>query len=102
MSKSIQQLIADQDREIQELLTVNLNLIRNFNDLNQRYQDCKKDGEEKQVEIDRLNNIINTGGIPPNPQQIQELERQVREWKHLALNFSTRLYNGATYHNFIP
>ena len=89
MSKSIQQLIADQDKEIQELLTVNLNLIRNFNDLNQRYQDCKKDGEEKQTEIDRLNNIINTGGIPPNPQQIQELERQVRVWKHLALNFST-------------
>ena len=37
-----------------------------------------------------------------HPQQIQELERQVREWKHLALNFSTRLHNGATYHNFIP
>ena len=101
-TKSVQQLITNQDRKIQELLTINNDLIKNYFELNQRYQGCKKDGEEKQIEIDRLNNIINTGGIPPNPQQIQELERQVREWRHLALNFSTRLHNDAEYHNFIP
>ena len=103
MSRSIQQLLKEQDQKIQELLNINNNLIRNYSELNQRYQDCKKDGEEKQTEIDRLNNLINTGGIPPNlHQQIQNLETQVREWKHLALNLSTRLHNGSEYHNFIP
>ena len=98
-TKSVQQLITDQDRRIQELLTINNDLIKNYFELNQRYQDCKKDGEEKQIEIDRLNNIINTGGIL---QQIQELERQVREWRHLAQNVSTRIHNGAEFHIFIP
>ena len=102
-TKSVQQLITDQDRKIQELLTINNDLIKNYFELNQRYQDCKKDGEEKQIEIDRLNNIINTGGIPPNIQQrIEILEQQVREWRHLAQNFSTRIHNGAEFHIFIP
>ena len=48
---SIQQLIKEQDQRIQELLIVNNDLIRNYFELNQRYQDCKKEGEEKQRKL---------------------------------------------------
>ena len=99
---SIQQLIKDKDRKIQQLQQDINKVLDEYQKLDDKYFHCLQDGKDKQREIDRLNNIINTGGIPPNPQQIQELERQVREWRHLAQNFSTRIHNGAEFHIFIP
>ena len=58
-----------------------------------------KQGEElveQQKEIDRLRNIINTAGIQPNPEQIENLQREIREWRHLALNLSNKIHNGHT------
>src|SRR2546423_15513686 len=77
---SIQQLIKDKDRKIQQLQQNVDEVLDEYQRLDDKYFHCLQDGKDKQREIDRLNNIINTGEIP----QIQELERQIREWKKLA------------------
>ncbi len=72
---SIQQLIKDKDRKIQQLQQNVDEVLDEYQRLDDKYFYCLQDSKDKQKEIDRLNNIINTGGIP----QIQELERQIRE-----------------------
>ena len=68
MSISIQQLI-------KELLIVNNDLIRNYFELNQRYQDCNKKGEAKQTEIDRLNNLKYYPVSSTNPKSRKRTQR---------------------------
>ena len=92
---SIQQLIKDKDRKIQQLQQDVDEVLKEYQRLDDKYFHCLQDGKDKQREIDRLNNIINTGAIP----QIQELQREIREWRNLAENLSTRLHNG---HPFYP
>ena len=92
---SIQQLIKDKDRKIQQLQQNVDEVLDEYQRLDNKYFHCLQDDKDKQKEIDRLNNIINTGGIP----QIQELERQIREWRNLAENLSSRIHNG---HPFYP
>ena len=87
---SIQQLIKDKDRKIQQLQQNVEEVLDEYQKLDDKYFYCLQDGKDKQREIDRLNNIINTGEIP----QIQELERQIREWRNLAENLSSRIHNG--------
>ena len=72
---SIQQLIKDKDRKIQQLQQ-NINEVLNeYQKLDNKYFHCLQDGKDKQREIDRLNNIINT----EQPRKIQELQREIRE-----------------------
>ena len=92
---SIQQLIKDKDRKIQELQKIVDEVLDEYQKLNDEYFHCLQDGKDKQGEIDRLNNIINIGATP----QIQELEKQLREWRNLAQNLSSRIHNG---HSFYP
>ena len=92
---SIQQLIKDKDRKIQELQRIVDEVLDEYRKLDEEYFHCLQDGKDKQREIDRLNNIINTGATP----QIQELEKQLREWRNLAQNLSSRIHNG---HPFYP
>ena len=92
---SIQQLIKDKDRKIQQLQQNVDEVLDEYQRLDNKYFYCLQDGKDKQREIDRLNNIINTGETP----QIQELERQIREWRNLAENLSSRIHNG---HPFYP
>ena len=91
----IQQLIKDKDRKIQQLQQNIDEVLDEYQRLDDKYFHCLQDGKDKRKEIDQLNNIINTGGIP----QIQELERQIREWRNLAENLSSRIHNG---HPFYP
>ena len=72
---SIQQLIKDKDRKIQQLQHDINEVLDEYQKLDNKYFHCLQDGKDKQREIDRLNNIINTGATP----QIQELEREIRE-----------------------
>ena len=92
---SIQQLIKDKDRKIQQLQQNIDEVLDEYQRLDNKYFHCLQDGKDKQREIDRLNNIINTGEIP----QIQELERQIKEWRNLAENLSSRIHNR---HPFYP
>ena len=92
---SIQQLIKDKDRKIQQLQQNVNGVLVEYQKLDDKYFHCLQDGKDKQREIDRLNNIINTGVTP----QIQELEREIREWRNLAQNLSFRIHNG---HPFYP
>jgi len=93
---SIQQLIKEKDRKIQQLQQ-NINEVLNeYQKLDNKYFHCLQDGKDKQREIDRLNNIINTGGIPPI-QEIENLRIQLQEWKNLALQLSTKIHNGHNY-----
>ena len=72
---SIQQLIKDKDRKIQQLQQDVDEVLKEYQRLDDKYFHCLQGGKDKQREIDRLNNIINTGAIP----QIQELQREIRE-----------------------
>ena len=98
---SIQQLLKEKDQKIQKLHEEIREVLDEYQKLDGRYFHCLQDGKDKQREIDRLNNLINTGETPLN-QQIQNLKVQLRGWRHLALNLSTRLHNGSEYHNFLP
>ena len=72
---SIQQLIKDKDRKIQQLQQNVDKVLDEYQRLDDKYFHCLQDGKDKQRKIDRLNNIINTKATP----QIQELEREIRE-----------------------
>ena len=86
---SIQQLIKNKDRKIQQLQQNVDEVLDEYKRLDNKYFHCLQDDKDKQKEIDRLNNIP----------RIQELERQIREWRNLAVNLSSRIHNG---HPFYP
>ena len=96
MSISLQQLLKEKDRKIQQLERTVDEISQEYERLTEKHLDCITDGRDKQREIDRLNNIINTGGIPPN-QEIENLRTQLQEWKSLALQLSTKVHNGHNY-----
>jgi len=96
MSISLQQLLKEKDRKIQQLERTVDEISQEYERLTEKHLDCITDRRDKQREIDRLNNIINTGGIPPI-QEIENLRTQLREWKSLALQLSTKVHNGHNY-----
>src|SRR6185312_9198289 len=93
MSISLQQLLKEKDRKIQQLERTVDEIFQEYERLTEKHLDCITDGRDKQREIDRLNNIINTGGIPPI-QEIENLRTQLREWKSLALQFHSEERSG--------
>src|ERR1044071_5380955 len=93
MSITLLQLLKEKDRKIQQLERIVDEISQEYEKLTEKHLDCITDGRDKQREIDRLNNIINTGGIPLI-QVIENLRIQLREWKNLALQLSTKIHNG--------
>ena len=89
---SLQEQWKEKNRQIEQLKQENNALVDEYVKLDEKHRTCVQDGKDKQREIDRLNNLINT---LPNI-QIQNLERQVREWRHLALTLSAKIHNGTT------
>ena len=99
MSITLPQLSKEKDRKIQQLEQIVDEISQEYERLTEKHLDCITDGRDKQREIDRLNNIINTGGIPPI-QEIENLRTQLREWKSLALQLSTKVHNGHNYSGY--
>jgi len=99
MSITLPQLLKEKDRKIQQLERTVDEISQEYEKLTEKHLDCITDGRDKQREIDRLNNIINTGGIPPI-QEIENLRTQLREWKSLALQLSTKVHNGHNYSGY--
>ena len=89
MSLSIQERLKEKDRQIELLRKENDALVDEFVKLDDKHQECVRDGKDKQREIDRLNNLINT---PPNA-QVEILEQCLRQWRNLALSLSNRVFN---------
>ena len=99
MSITLPQLLKEKDRKIQQLERTVDEISQEYEKLTEKHLDCITDGRDKQREIDRLNDIINTGVIPPN-QEINNLKTQLQEWKNLALSLSTKVHNGHNYSGY--
>ena len=99
MSITLLQLLKEKDRKIQQLERIVDEISQEYEKLTEKHLDCITDGRDKQREIDRLNNIINTGGIPLI-QEIENLRIQLREWKNLALQLSTKVHNEHNYSGY--
>ena len=99
MSITLLQLLKEKDRKIQQLERIVDEISQEYEKLTEKHLDCITDGRDKQREIDRLNNIINTGGIPLI-QVIENLRIQLREWKNLALQLSTKVHNEHNYSGY--
>ena len=91
---SLQERWEKMQKQIDQLKAENNALIDEYVKLDEKHRACVQDGKDKQEEIDRLNNLINT--TPPNAeaqQQIQILEYCLRQWRNLALSLSNRVNN---------
>ena len=86
---SLQERWKEKDRQIEQLKQENNALVDEYVRLDDKHRACVQDGKDKQREIDRLNNLINT---PPNP-EVEILERCLREWRNLALSLSNTVNN---------
>src|SRR5262245_29713828 len=97
--KPITELLREKNKQIQQLHKEVDFLVDEHGKLYEKFKECEKDGETYRKEIERLQDIINNTTLN---QELQDLQRQVREWRHLAENLSRRIHNGAEYHIFVP
>ena len=97
MSISLQQLLKEKDRKIQQLERTVDKISQEYKRLIEKHLDCITDGRDKQREIDRLINLINT---TPTIQEVETLRIQLQEWKNLALQLSTKVHNGHNYSGY--
>jgi len=94
MSITLPQLLKEKDRKIQQLERTVDEISQEYEKLVEKHLDCITDGRDKQREIDRLINLINT---TPTIQEVENLRIQLQEWKNLALQLSTKVHNGHNY-----
>jgi len=94
MSITLPQLLKEKDRKIQQLERTVDEISQEYERLIEKHLDCITDGRDKQREIDRLINLINT---TPTIQEVENLRIQLQEWKNLALQLSTKVHNGHNY-----
>ena len=94
MSITLPQLLKEKDRKIQQLERIVDEISQEYEKLVEKHLDCITDGRDKQREIDRLINLINT---IPTIQEVENLRIQLQEWKNLALQLSTKVHNGHNY-----
>ena len=94
MSITLPQLLKEKDRKIQQLERTVDEISQEYERLIEKHLDCITDGRDKQREIDKLINLINT---TPTIQEVETLRIQLQEWKNLALQLSTKVHNGHNY-----
>ena len=94
MSITLPQLLKEKDRKIQQLEQTVDEISQEYEKLTEKHLDCITDGRDKQREIDRLINLINT---TPTIQEVETLRIQLQEWKNLALQLSTKIHNRHNY-----
>jgi len=97
MSITLPQLLKEKDRKIQQLEQTVDEISQEYEKLTEKHLDCITDGRDKQREIDRLINLINT---TPTIQEVETLRIQLQEWKNLALQLSTKVHNGHNYSGY--
>jgi len=97
MSITLPQLLKEKDRKIQQLERTVDEISQEYEKLVEKHLDCITDGRDKQREIDRLINLINT---TPTIQEVENLRIQLQEWKNLALQLSTKVHNGHNYSGY--
>jgi len=76
MSITLPQLLKEKDRKIQQLERTVNEISQEYEKLTEKHLDCITDVGDKQREIDRLINLINT---TPTIQEVENLRIQLQE-----------------------